>query len=188
VREVDLNFSSATARNFNISKLVGANIVQNTNDGFWLSLTGYGFRKCTIAAGFYSDTSFAAAVKAALESTFSDSSLTFTVSYVAKKMRIVNSGAVTMTFLYDVGRNMPHQFSTAAANMGFTTNTASPAATLNADVATDIGTRYDIIAESGNTALNYVFNEAIEMDSDTALYVFTNTAAVTVSLRISYGM
>lgn len=186
VKEVDLNFSAATARSFNISKVVGANIVGNKNNKFWFYVTGYGTRICTITPNYYSDSTFATAVKAAIESAFSDSALTFTVTYSSKKMRITNGGSVAVKFIFDAV-DMPHRYSTAAANMGFTQNTSSAAVTINADVATDIGTTYHIIAESSNTALNYVFNEPIEMDSDSSLQVTTGTAAIIVSLRISYG-
>jgi hypothetical protein len=185
VKEVDLNFSSSTARSFTISKLVGANIIQNRNNKFWFFLTGYGTRHCTIPSGFYSDSTFPTAIKAALEAAFADSSLTFTVSYVLRKMRIVASTPTAMRFVYEM-TGMPHAYSTAAANMGFSANSAT-GTTVNADLATDIGVRYDIIAETSNTALSYVLNEPIEMDSDSALYAFTGTAAVSVSLRVSYG-
>jgi hypothetical protein len=185
VKEVDLGFSAATGRNFTISKLIGANIVQNRNDKFWFRLAGFGTRKCTIAPSFYTAATFVTAIKAALEEAFADSTYTFTVSIVAQKIRVTNSAAAAMSFILSMPR-MPHPDSTAAANLGVTAN-STPATTLNADTATDIGMQYDIITESANTSLSYVFSDKIPMDSDTALLVTTNTAAVSVGLRVAYG-
>jgi len=185
VKEVSLGFSAATARNFSISRLIGANIAQNRNDKFWFTVAGYGTRKCTIAPSFYTSATFPAAIKAALESAYSDSGLTFTVSVTAQKIRVTTTaGTVNVGFVYSMPR-MPHPDSTAAGNLGVSVNSA-PATTVDADTATDIGQQYAIVTENDNTSTSYVFSDELPMNSDSALLVTTNTAAVSVALRVAY--
>jgi len=185
VSEVALAFGNATARNFTISKVSGANIVDGLNDRFWFFVEGVGTKRVDITPGFYSDSEFTAEIKARLEAVFVDISLTVTASYTAKKLTIVNSGSENMKFYFTNTRTGVRRNSTAAANMGFTADSAE-GTTVTADSAIDIGVTYSLIAETSDTSLSYVVTDKFVMDSDSKLSVTTNTASTTVTLKVSY--
>lgn len=185
VEEVALSFSGAAARNISIAKLSGANIIAGRNDRFWISVAGMVTQRVTLDPGFYDETTFPVEVKAKLDSVFSSLSVTFTVAYAAGKMTITNSGALSMVFYMVNERTGVRKNSTAAANMGFTTDQTGT--TLTADVATGIGTSFAVISATGDTSTSYVVTDNITMDSDSRLVVSTSTAAITVTSKITYS-
>ena len=197
VKEVAINFSAATARNFSISKLVGARIVANLNDHFWIRHTVSGSPlRIIIAPGFHVTTaSFATAIKTALEaqSDLSAASITFTVVYAKPTGNLtITPSSGQVGFVYDTGTTNPvsnpvRNISLAGPAMGF--NEDMPlAASITGDTGIDVETEYDYVALTANAALSYVTTDVFEMDMDSALKITSNsvTGALVMKARVSH--
>jgi hypothetical protein len=185
VSEVALLFSGATARDFQVIKKSVANIVRGMNDRLWISVDGQVTTKVVVDPGVYTSTTLAAELKSKLESSFSGLGVTFTVSYTSGQFTITNSGGLDMSFYSINTRASARRNSTIGENIGFTQD-QGPAASLVSDTVIDLDAVYPIIAQTGNTDLSYILTDELVMDSDSALNVSTNTAAVTVTAKVTY--
>lgn len=186
VKEVGLLFSGAAARDFTISKKSVANIIFGRNDRFWITVEGKSFQRITIDEGVYDSTALAAEIKSKLDATYTDLSVTFTVTFNASNQFVItNSGGLDMTFHYVNERVGVRRNSTLAGNIGFTED-QGPSTTLTSDTAIDLDSEYIIISETANTDTSYVLTDEVDMDSDSALSISTSTAGITVTAKVTY--
>jgi len=196
VLEVSINFNNATARDFSISKLVGARVIANLNDTFWMRHSSLGpVQRIIIGPGFYiTAAAFAAAIKVALDAQteFAAAGIVFTVTHSATTgLLTISPSAGTVQFIYNTGTNAPvsnpvRNIGLAGVVMGFNVNSVD-AATITGDTAIDVGTEYDYISQIASVVTSYVSTDAFKMDMDSALKVSGVTGPATeMTARVTH--
>ena len=194
LNSIEMGFNGAV-RDYDADIIAGRKVLTHYNDSIWFEVDGYVAQRIILDEGFYTGTTLATELQNQLDanSVFNAAGITFTVTYAAAGTFTIVPSAGTIRYI-NSNNTQPGNIrpSTAGSLFGLTTDTS-----LAANVVSDTN-----IPGLGNSVLN-LFNVAdaannyllVTDDSsanrgpftiDQALNITTNTAATTLTYKVSY--
>jgi len=193
ILEIQLNFSAATQRNYEISKVWGRGILAGVNDRLWLKIAQYSEQAITIPAGFYTGTTLAAKIKDVLDANpdFVDAGASpFTVSYTGSSgvFGITANGSAGLQY-FDINTCVPifRKHSTAGPLIGLTAN-QSGTTILSDTPAYSLNVKNPISTQNSNTDLHVISTDVLVLDSDQGLGLTTSKVAINLDYKIVYKL